>query len=174
VDDDASWVREFGAELTKHEWADLVRHGHPRRRPAGTPLFIEGTRSEVVVILISGRVKVKALGAATALETEEWSAERSPKLPEPLASVVNYLGNDLSQHGREFVPTAGLTDELDMEPSLFARQMSELGCRPTRHYVPTEDGATRRVRGYLTADIRAAIDRAATDQTGSGTATETD
>jgi S-DNA-T family DNA segregation ATPase FtsK/SpoIIIE len=86
---------------------------------------------------------------------------------------VNYLGDDLGSHGREFVPTAELTDELDREPSLFARHMGELGCRPTRHYVPSEDGGTRRVRGYLTTDIRAAIDRAATDEIGSDTATET-
>ena len=43
-------------------------------------------------------------------------------------------------------------DELDIEPTLFARQMAELGCRLTHQYVPTEDGATRRVRGYLIAD----------------------
>ncbi len=96
-------------------------------------------------------------------------------MPEPLASVVDYLGDDLGPHGREFVPTAELTDELDMESGLFARQMSELGYRPTRQYVPTEDGGTRRVRGYLTADIRAAIDRAAaTDEISSDAATETD
>jgi DNA segregation ATPase FtsK/SpoIIIE, S-DNA-T family len=60
-----------------------------------------------------------------------------------------------------------------IEPNLFARQIGELGCRPTRQYVPTEDGGVRRVRGYLTADIRAAIERAA-GETGSNTATETD
>lgn len=49
---------EFGAELTEQEWADLARHGRPRRLPAGTPLFVEGTRSDTVVVVISGRVKV--------------------------------------------------------------------------------------------------------------------
>jgi hypothetical protein len=44
----------------------------------------------------------------------------------------------------------------------------------TRQYVPTEDGGTRRVRGYLTADIRAAVDRAATSDIGSDSATDTD
>jgi CRP/FNR family transcriptional regulator, cyclic AMP receptor protein len=58
VDDDASRVREFGTELTEPEWADLVRHGRLRRLPAGAPLFVEGTRSEAVVVLITGRVKV--------------------------------------------------------------------------------------------------------------------
>ena len=54
----AGMVREFGAELTEQERADLARHGRPRRLRAGTSLFIEGTRSEAVVVVISGRVKV--------------------------------------------------------------------------------------------------------------------
>jgi CRP/FNR family cyclic AMP-dependent transcriptional regulator len=58
VEDDAAQVREFGAELTEQEWADLARHGRPRRLPAGTPLFLEGTRSDTVIVVISGRVKV--------------------------------------------------------------------------------------------------------------------
>lgn len=35
--------------------------------------------------------------------------------------------------------------------------MGELGCRPTRYYVPSDDGEVRRVRGYLTADLLATI-----------------
>ncbi|MGH3782231.1 MAG: Crp/Fnr family transcriptional regulator [Pseudonocardiaceae bacterium] len=58
VESDAVRVQEFGAELSEQEWADLLRHGRPRRLPAGTPLFVEGTRSDTVVIVISGRVKV--------------------------------------------------------------------------------------------------------------------
>jgi CRP/FNR family transcriptional regulator, cyclic AMP receptor protein len=51
-------VREFGAELTPQERADLARHGRPRRLRAGASLFTEGSRSEIVVVVISGRVKV--------------------------------------------------------------------------------------------------------------------
>jgi CRP-like cAMP-binding protein len=58
VDHDAAKAREFGAELTEHERADLARRGRSRRVSAGTPLFMEGTRSDVVVVVISGRVKV--------------------------------------------------------------------------------------------------------------------
>lgn len=58
MEHDAARVQEFGAELTEQEWADLLRHGRPRRLPASTPLFVEGTRSDTVVIVISGRVKV--------------------------------------------------------------------------------------------------------------------
>jgi S-DNA-T family DNA segregation ATPase FtsK/SpoIIIE len=76
-------------------------------------------------------------------------------LPEPLASVVDYLGEDLD-NGRQFVPTAELVDALDVEPTAFGRQMGELGCRPRPGRVPGEDGTTRQARGYLIADIRAA------------------
>lgn len=58
MDDDAAPAREFGAELTELERADLTRRGHSRWVPAGTPLFLEGTRSDVVKIVLSGRVKV--------------------------------------------------------------------------------------------------------------------
>jgi S-DNA-T family DNA segregation ATPase FtsK/SpoIIIE len=78
-------------------------------------------------------------------------------LPEPLASVVDYLGEDLEEDGREFVPTAELVDALDVEPTAFGRQMGELGCRSERTRVPGEDGRARQIRGYFTADVRAAV-----------------
>jgi CRP/FNR family transcriptional regulator, cyclic AMP receptor protein len=58
VEPGAGTVREFGAELTEQERADLARHGRPRRLRAGASLFTEGSRSEIVVVVISGRVKV--------------------------------------------------------------------------------------------------------------------
>jgi len=58
VDPDAVRVPEFGAELTEDEWAELTQHGHYRRLPTGTPLFLEGTYSDTVLLVISGRVKV--------------------------------------------------------------------------------------------------------------------
>lgn len=58
MEHDAVPVQEFGAQLTEQEWADLLRHGRPRRLHTGTPLFVEGTRSDTVAIVISGRVKV--------------------------------------------------------------------------------------------------------------------
>jgi DNA segregation ATPase FtsK/SpoIIIE, S-DNA-T family len=154
------------------QWREICTRGRALRESAGT-LAGHAAGDDRRQVIDPASV-VKALGAGAAVETEGWNADRLPELPEPLASVVNYLGDDLGPHGREFVPTAELTDELDREPSLFTRQMGELGCRPTRQYVPTEDGTTRRVRGYLTADIQAAIDRAATDEIGSDATTETD
>ena len=76
--------------------------------------------------------------------------------PEPLASVVDYLGEEIDE--REFVPTSELVEALAVEPTLFGRRMRELGCQPVRVYVPQPDGTDRRVRGYDTAGIRAAID----------------
>ncbi|WP_424184930.1 cell division protein FtsK [Actinokineospora sp. G85] len=70
------------------------------------------------------------------------------ELPEPLASVLDYL--DDHGDGRDFVPTAELVAALDVEPTKFGRQMSDLGCSPTRMRV---DGAPQ-VRGYLVAEIR--------------------
>jgi CRP/FNR family cyclic AMP-dependent transcriptional regulator len=58
VQHDAVRVQEFGAQLTEQEWADLLRHGRPRRLPTGAPLFVEGSYSDTVAIVISGRVKV--------------------------------------------------------------------------------------------------------------------
>jgi CRP/FNR family transcriptional regulator, cyclic AMP receptor protein len=58
VEQDAVQMQQFGTALTDQERADLLRRCRPRRLPAGTPLFIEGTHSDNVVIVISGRVKV--------------------------------------------------------------------------------------------------------------------
>ncbi|RKT54607.1 hypothetical protein [Saccharothrix australiensis] len=65
---------------------------------------------------------------------------------------MDYLGDE-----QEFVPTAELVEALQVEATAFGREMGEPGCRPVRRYVPDGDGV-RRVRGYLAADIRAAVD----------------
>jgi S-DNA-T family DNA segregation ATPase FtsK/SpoIIIE len=80
------------------------------------------------------------------------------KLPEPLASVVDYLGDDPNEDGRSFVPVAELAEALAVELTTFGRQMGALGCRSQRNRITGEDGRTRQVRGYFTADIRAAVD----------------
>jgi DNA segregation ATPase FtsK/SpoIIIE, S-DNA-T family len=77
--------------------------------------------------------------------------------PEPLAAVVDYLGDDLDR--RPFVPTAELIAALGVEPTIFGREMRELGCAPRPGRVTDPDGHIRQVRGYVTADLRAAIDR---------------
>jgi S-DNA-T family DNA segregation ATPase FtsK/SpoIIIE len=46
--------------------------------------------------------------------------------------------------------------------------MRNLGCRPIRERIPTDDGTLRQVRGYRTADLRTAIQAAGTQQRASG------
>jgi DNA segregation ATPase FtsK/SpoIIIE, S-DNA-T family len=147
------------------QWREICARGRALRESAGT--LAGHAAGDDQRQAIDPASVVKALGAGSAVEAQEWRSERLSELPEPLASVVDYLGDDLNPHGREFIPTAELTDELEIETNPFARQMGELGCRPTRQYVLTEDGATRRVRGYLTTDIRAAVERAVTNEIGS-------
>jgi DNA segregation ATPase FtsK/SpoIIIE, S-DNA-T family len=133
------------------EWREICARGRALREAAGT--LAGHAAGDDTVSAVDRSAVVKALGAGAADESADWLDE----LPEPLAAVVEYLGDDLRQDGREFVPTAELIEALEVEPTTFGRQMGELGCRPTRHYIPDGDGL-RRVRGYLTADIRAAID----------------
>lgn len=83
--------------------------------------------------------------------------EPTMELPQPLASVVDHLGDDLDPDGRDFVPTTELIEALDVEPTAFGRDMSELGCKPDRKRMPGEDGRTRQIRGYHLADIPAAV-----------------
>jgi S-DNA-T family DNA segregation ATPase FtsK/SpoIIIE len=100
---------------------------------------------------------VKAIGAGRSID-----AVSSPDgLPEPLASIADYLGDDLGPDGRDFVPTAELLEVLEIDPKTFAQRMGDLVCRPTRDRVTADDGETRQVRGYLTAEIKRAIDRVA-------------
>ncbi|MDQ4092561.1 MAG: cell division protein FtsK, partial [Actinomycetota bacterium] len=79
-------------------------------------------------------------------------------LPEPLASIVEYLGTDFDEGSREFVPTAELITALNTDRGTLSRQMTDLGCRPTRERIPSEDGTIRQIRGYLIADIRTAVE----------------
>ena len=52
-----------------------------------------------------------------------------------MASVVAYLGDGIDK--REFVPTAELVEALRVEPTLFGRQMRDLGCQSERDYATT-------------------------------------
>ena len=147
--------------MANPEWREICARGRVLREAAGTLAgHAAGDDSRHA---IDRTAVVKALGAGTAGQSADWLDE----LPEPLAAVVEYLGDELRPDGREFVPTAELIEALEVEPTTFGRQMGELGCRPTRHYIPDGD-RLRRVRGYLTADIRAAIDQIS-PRTGDGT-----
>ena len=57
------------------------------------------------------------------------------------------------------MPTAELIAALGVEPTTFGREMGELGCAPRPGRVTDPGGQVRQVRGYSTADLRAAVER---------------
>jgi DNA segregation ATPase FtsK/SpoIIIE, S-DNA-T family len=139
--------------MSNPDWRTICERGRALREAAGT---LSGhTAGDDSQRAIDSAAVVKALGSATATELDEPICEQPAMLPEPLASIVDYLGDEID--GREFVTTAELVDALDIEPGPFAQQMRDVGCEPARDRVPTEDGRTRQVRGYRTTDIRTAV-----------------
>ncbi|MFI7675153.1 cell division protein FtsK [Actinophytocola sp. NPDC049390] len=140
--------------MPNEDWHELCRRGRALREAAGT-LTGHAAGQDTAPELDHVSV-VRAIG------TGQRPAELRPVLPEPLASVVAYLGEDLDE--REFIPTAELVEALDVEPNSFGRAMADLGCPSTRDRITGEDGQPRRVRGYHTASIRAAITRRTEDQ----------
>jgi S-DNA-T family DNA segregation ATPase FtsK/SpoIIIE len=141
--------------MPNEDWRTICQRGRALREDAGT-LTGQAAGRDLALVLDYAAV-AKTIGAGADSAGPIW---RPDGLPAPLAAVVEYLGDDLDEDGREFVPTAELTDALDVEPTTFARQMAGLGCKPTRNRVPSEDGDVRRVRGYFTADIRTAVTQA--------------
>ncbi|SFR18767.1 DNA segregation ATPase FtsK/SpoIIIE, S-DNA-T family [Lentzea waywayandensis] len=148
-------VRTF--YMPNEDWREICQRGRALREAEGTLTgHAAGQASQPV---LDHAAVAKAIGGGTPAPAD---AERVDEieLPEPLASVVDYLADDLgSDDGRGFVPTAELVDALGVEPKGFGLDMAEFGCSPTRDRVPTEDGV-KQVRGYAVADIRAAIQRA--------------
>jgi len=135
--------------MPNDHWATLCERGRALREAAGT-LTGHAIGTEPATALDPAAV-------ATAIGSGITVSEQLPvDLPEPLASVVDYLTEDLDDDGRDFIPTAELVDALGLEPTAFGRQMGELGCRPRQTWVTAEDGTRKQVRGYRTADIRAA------------------
>jgi S-DNA-T family DNA segregation ATPase FtsK/SpoIIIE len=146
--------------LPNPDWQTLCQRGRALREAAGT-LTGHAAGHDTAPVLDHAAV-AKAIGAATPAPDH---ATEVVELPEPLAAVVDYLGEDLDAHdGREFVPSAELAEALDLDTTELGLLMRELGCRPTRERIPTDEGTLRQIRGYLTAEIRAAIHAAGTGQ----------
>lgn len=144
--------------MPNDDWASLCERGRALREAAGA-LGGHATGTDPTPMLGPAAVTA-AIGTGQLAPDEQ---PTPPVLPEPLASVADYLGDDLGEGGREFIPTAELVDALDVEPAAFTRQIGELGCRPKPRRVAAEDGSQRQVRGYLTADPRAAIQAVSED-----------
>ncbi|PXY33449.1 cell division protein FtsK [Prauserella coralliicola] len=129
------------------DWHEICRRGRGLREAAGT--LTGHAAGQDAELLLDSAAAAKAISATPAHDSAQAA------LPDLLSAVVDYLGEH--GQGREFVPTAELVDALEVEPNAFGRQMSELGCRSDRARVAAEDGTVRQVRGYHTADLRAAI-----------------
>jgi DNA segregation ATPase FtsK/SpoIIIE, S-DNA-T family len=137
--------------MSNQDWQAICQRGRALREATGT-LTGYAAGQDTALVLDHAAV-IQAIGSATEPEQPNTAEE----LPEPLASVLAYLGDELdSDDGRTFVPTAELVDALGVEPTAFGRQMAELGCPSKRERIPGEDGTVRQVRGYFTAHIRAA------------------
>jgi DNA segregation ATPase FtsK/SpoIIIE, S-DNA-T family len=128
--------------MPNDDWRTICQRGRALRETTGT-LTGHATGDHTAPALDPTAALI-ALGPAPA-----------PTLPEPLASVVALLGDEL--HSRDFIPTAELVAALDVEPTMFGRQMGDLGCRPRPGRITTETGI-RQVRGYLTTDLRTALE----------------
>ncbi|QFU91593.1 FtsK/SpoIIIE domain-containing protein [Amycolatopsis sp. YIM 10] len=126
--------------MPNEDWQTICQRGRALREEAGT-LTGHAAGEDTTPVLDSADVS-KAIGAGQA----------APTLPEPLASVVDYLGPDIDR--REFVPSAELVEALDVDATSFGTQMGDLGCRSVRDRITEADGRVRQVRGYLTADLR--------------------
>lgn len=135
------------------DWRAICARGRALREAAGT---LSGhAAGDDQAGTVDQAAVVKALGSGLVEDIESEEPAKTVPMPEPLAAVVDYLGDEVDQ--REFVATAELVAALDLEPTMFGRQMADLGCASTRGRVIDDDGAARQVRGYLTADIRAVI-----------------
>ncbi len=137
--------------MPNDDWATVCARGRELRTEANT-LTGHATGRESTLALDPASV-APVIGPS---QTTDRQKPDLADLPEPLASVVAYLGADLDDNRRDFITTAELTDALDLEPTAFGRHMGELGCRPRPGRITTEDGTHRQARGYLLADIRAA------------------
>jgi S-DNA-T family DNA segregation ATPase FtsK/SpoIIIE len=137
------------------DWRAICERGRVLREAAGT---LDGhATGQPPAPAVDAASVIRALGSGPV--RDEADAERGEVggLPEPLASVVAHLGDDLLR--RPFVPTAELVAALDVEPTAFGRGMAELGCPPRPGRITSADGSVRQVRGYHTADVRAAVER---------------
>ncbi|MEV0070824.1 cell division protein FtsK [Amycolatopsis sp. NPDC050768] len=136
--------------MPNEDWRTICEQGRALREAAGT--LTGHAAGQDTMPVLDHAAAVKAISAGQPVEAVE--------LPALLASIVDYLGDDLGPDGRDFVPTAELLDALEMDRRTFAQEMTDLGCRPTRDRVTSVDGDVRQVRGYLTAEIRDAVSRA--------------
>jgi S-DNA-T family DNA segregation ATPase FtsK/SpoIIIE len=141
--------------MPNDDWTTLCERGRALRAAAGT--LTGHAIGAVSVPALDPAMVADVIGLPSQITIDDEIPPPVPDLPEPLASVVEYLGADLDGDGREFIPTAELIEALDVEPTTFGRQMGELGCRPRPGRISAQDGTSRQARGCHIADIRTAV-----------------
>ena len=138
------------------EWRAICERGRALREAAGT-LAGHAAGDDTTARTVDPAAVQRALGPAPDTPDSAAPADPMAELPKPLAAVVTHLGEELTR--RSFVPTAELVAALGVEPTAFGREMGELGCAPRPGRITDPDGAVRQVRGYVAADLRAAVER---------------
>lgn len=150
--------------MPNEDWQAICRRGRELRESEGTLTGHAAGQDGVPTLDYAAVAKAIGTGqrdAGPAVAERSSDVELEPEqdtdeLPEPLASVVAYLGEDLDE--KAFIPTVELVAALGAKSTAFGRHMGDLGCRSERNRVPDADGRSRQVRGYYTASIRAAVD----------------
>jgi S-DNA-T family DNA segregation ATPase FtsK/SpoIIIE len=130
--------------MPNEDWQVICQRGRALREAEGT--LTGHAAGDASTPVLDHAAAVQAIGPAR--------PSRSADVPEPLASIVDHL-DELSDVP-EFISTAELAALLDFDPAWLGRRLAELGCQSTRERVVSEDGRTRQIRGYLTADLLAA------------------
>ncbi|XVV01923.1 cell division protein FtsK [Actinosynnema sp. CA-248983] len=136
--------------MPNEDWRAICAQGRALREAEGT--LTGHAAGEDTRPVLDHAAAARAIGGGHTVTVEQTD---EVELPEPLASVVDYLGDDLEPGGRDFVPTAELVAAIGLDPKAFGLLT---GCTTTRDRIDTPDGV-RQVRGYLTADIRSAVAR---------------
>jgi S-DNA-T family DNA segregation ATPase FtsK/SpoIIIE len=133
--------------MPNEDWQVIGQRGRALREVEGT---LTGHAAGVdLATELDHSAAVRAIGSGTVRRS------RAADVPEPLASIVDHL-DESSHETPEFISTADLAEVLDFDPAWLGRRLAELGCQSTRERVTSEDGRTRQIRGYLTADLFAA------------------
>jgi S-DNA-T family DNA segregation ATPase FtsK/SpoIIIE len=135
--------------MPNEDWQIICQRGRVLRETAAT-LTGHAAGHDAAPVL-DHAAAARAIGSGSARAERQ---SRAAELPEPLASIIDYL--DELDSVPEFVSAADLAEMVETDPAWLGRRLGELGCRSIRERIPQETGEVRQIRGYLTADLYAA------------------
>jgi DNA segregation ATPase FtsK/SpoIIIE, S-DNA-T family len=133
--------------MPNEDWQVICQRGRALREAEDTLTgHAAGENLDDLAPELDHAAAVRAIGTGAARRS------RSEGVPEPLAAIVDHL-DGLGADVPAFLATADLAEVLDFDPTWLGRRLAELGCQSTRERITAEDGRTRQIRGYLTADL---------------------